>query len=199
MQVNARPKRGPGSRLGFILRWAVLGLVLLGAVGYLAVPSFGSAINGGMRGIVDTVRRAVSPQLVLVHASTTKSSAATKDHPAANVTDGATNTDWQAADDGATLTFTIERPIDLGAVNLWNGAADPKTKALRTDLRRPAQLILTSQSGQSVTLDLNDIHDKQTPYFDLAGVETLTVKIAQTNGPSSAPVSLSEIEFLKKG
>jgi hypothetical protein len=199
MLASARPKRGFGTRIGFILRWAVLGLVLVAALGYVAVPSVGSAINGGLRGIVDNVRRIVSPSLVLVHPATTTASSTVKDHPAKNLTDGATNTDWQATDDGAVLTFTFERPIDLGAMNIWNGAADPKTKALRTDLRRPAQLILTSQSGQTVTIDLSDIHDKQTPYFDLSAVETLTVKISQTNGPGSAPVSLSEFEFLKKG
>jgi hypothetical protein len=199
MQASARPRRGLGARAGFVLRWAVLGLVLVGAVGYMAVPSVGSAINGGLRGLVDTVRGIVSPSLDLVHAASTRASLELKDHPAKNLSDGATNTDWQAADDSAVLTFTFERPINIGAMNLWNGAADPKTKALRTDLRRPAQLVLTSQTGQSVTIDLQDIHDKQTPYFDLSGVETLTIKITQTNGPASAPVSFSEFEFLKKG
>jgi hypothetical protein len=199
MQASARPKRGLGTRLGFIFRWAALGLLLVGAVGYMAIPSVGSAINGGLRGIVDGVRGFVSPQLLLVHPATTSATAEVKDHPAKNLTDGATNTDWQAADAGAAMSFKFERPIDLGAMNIWNGAADPKTKALRTDLRRAAQLILTSQSGQSVTIDLDDVHDKQVRYFDLSAVETLTIKISQTNGPASAPVSLSEFEFLKKG
>ena len=181
------------------MTWVLAGLVLLGAVGYLAVPSVGSAINGGVRGVVDTVRRMVSPALVLVSAADTEASDALKDHAATEVTDGATNSDWQATGSDQTLTFTFERPIDLGAVNIWNGSADPKTKVLRKDLRRPSKLELTSQSGQTTTIDLDDIHDRQVRYVDLSGVEALTIKILQTNGPSDAPVSLSEIEFLKKG
>ena len=69
-------------------------------------------------------------------------------------------------------------------MNIWNGSADPKTKVLRKDLRRPSKLELTSQSGQTTTIDLDDIHDRQVRYVDLSGVEALTIKILQTNGPS---------------
>jgi hypothetical protein len=199
MRSGARPRRGAGSRFRFIFKWVVAGLFALGAVGYLTVPSVGSLINGGIRGVAESVQRFVSPTLVLVHASEATASSAVGEHPASNVTDGATNTDWQGAGSDQTLTFTFERPIDLGALNLWNGAADPKTKALRTDLRRPSKLELTSQSGQSTTIDLDDIHDRQIRYVDLGGVETLTIRVLETNGPASAPVSFSEIEFLRKG
>jgi hypothetical protein len=182
-----------------VMTWVLGGLLLLGAVGYLAVPSVGSAINGGVRGMFNAIRGIVSPTLVLVSASESDASDALKDHAASEVIDGATNSDWQANGSDQTLTFTFERPIDLGAVNIWNGAADPKTKVLRKDLRRPSQLELTTQSGQTTTIDLDDIHDRQVRYVDLSGVEALTIKILQTNGPSEAPVSLSEIEFLKKG
>ena len=50
-----------------------------------------------------------------------------------------------------------------------------------------------------MTIDLDDVHDRQVRYFDLAAVSTLTIKIGQTNGPASAPISLSEFEFLAKG
>ena len=123
--------------------------------------------------MVDTVRRIVSPALVLVSAADAEASDALNDHAASEVTDGATNSDWQAAGTDQTLTFTFERPIDLGAVNIWNGSADPKTKVLRKDLRRPSKLELTSQSGQTTTIDLDDIHDRQVRYVDLSGVEAL--------------------------
>jgi hypothetical protein len=198
MRAGTAPRRGIGSRLRFVVGWALAGLVVLGAIGYVAVPSVGSAINGGVRGAVDTVRKIVSPTLVLVHADGTDASDSIKDHAASKVTDGATNSDWQADGEHPTLTFTFERPIDIGALNLWNGAADAKTKALRTDLRRPSQLLLTAQNGQTATIDLDDIHDRQVRYVDLSGVEELVVEIVQTNGPDDAPVSLSEIEFLRK-
>jgi hypothetical protein len=198
MRSGASPRRGVGTRLRFIVGWALAGLVVLGAIGYVAVPSVGSAINGGLRGAINAVGRIVSPTLVLVHADSTDASDAIKDHQAAKVTDGATNSDWQADGRRPTLTFTFERPIDIGALNLWNGAADPKTKALRTDLRRPSQLVLTTQSGQEATIDLDDIHDRQVRYVDLSAVEELVIEVRETNGPDDAPVSLSEIEFLRK-
>jgi hypothetical protein len=192
-------RRGLGTRFQFVIRWALAGLIVLGAVGYVAVPSVGSLINGGIRGVVDQARRILSPSLTLVHAATSQTNTSVTDHPAKNVTDGATNTDWQADGDQLFLTFTFERPIDLGAMNIWNGAADSKTKALRTDLRRPAQLLLETQSGQTATIDLDDIHDKQVRYVELSAVETLTIRVVQTYGPADAALALSELEFLKKG
>lgn len=199
MRSGVAPNRGLGTRFRFVLRWALAGLVLLGVAGYVAVPSMGSLVNGGIRGVVDQVRRIASPSLTLVHAATTQASSTVTDHPAKNVTDGATNIDWQGDGDELVLTFTFERPIDLGAMNIWNGAVDSATKVLRTDLRRPAQLVLETQTGQTATIDLDDIHEKQVRYVDLSAVETLVIRVVQTYGPADVPLALSELEFLKKG
>jgi hypothetical protein len=199
MRTGVARSRGLGTRLRFVASWALAGLIILGAVGYVAVPSVGGLINGGIRGVVDQARRIVSPTLTLVHADATEANSALKDHPAKNITDGATNTDWQADGDELVLTFTFERPIDLGAMNIWNGAVDSKTKTLRTDLRRPAQLLLETQSGQTATIDLDDLHDKQVRYFELSAVETLTIHVVQAYGAADAALALSELEFLKKG
>jgi len=199
MKAGAQAGLRSGRRIMTYVRLAAGLLVVVGIFGYVGIPSVQKFVNeavggGGISGIVDNIRRFVSPTLEPVRPTSVTASQELKDHPGRLAFDTFTNTDWEASGTSPSLTITFKEPVDLGAVIVHSGAADTFV-----DLRRPASLELAFSDGTSQTLTLKDEHDPQT--FDLSAskVDSVTITIVETNGPAGAPVSLSELEFFRKG
>lgn len=176
-----------------------LGLVVaVGIFGYVGIPSFRGAVDqalsGGLPGIASRISGIVSPRLTIVRPVKVTASSELPGHAADLMFDTFTNTDWQGTGATPTITVTFKDKVDLGAVILHLGNADKFV-----DLRRPAKIELDFPDGTSATITPQDVHDSQTFTLEAKGVDTVTIKILATNGPASAPVSISEIEFFQKG
>jgi hypothetical protein len=188
--------RGALKGLGLV-RVALGVVVAIGIFGYIGIPSFQGMINGviggGIPGILDRITSIVSPTLTIERPIKVAASSEVEDHPAAKLFDTFTNTDYRAGD-APTITVTFKEKLDLGAVYFHIGNADAFV-----DFRRPATLELTYPDGSTATITLEDLHDPQ--QFDLSapGVDSVQIKVTATNGPAGAPVSISEIEFFRKG
>jgi hypothetical protein len=175
-----------------------LGLIVaVGIFGYIGIPSFqgmiNQAISGGIPGIVDTIRKAVAPTLEIERPVSVSASSEVTDHPARLLFDAATNTDWQGTDKVPSITVTFEEKVDLGAVILHIGSAEGFV-----DTRRPAELTFTFPDGSTQKITLEDVADSQTFDMSASKVDTLVITVTATNGPETAPISISEIEFFKK-
>jgi hypothetical protein len=57
---------------------------------------------------------------------------------------------------------------------------------------------LTFEDGRVEVINLQDVNTKQEHRFDASAVESLEIRVLSTNGPESAPVTISEIEFFRK-
>jgi hypothetical protein len=175
-----------------------LGLIVaVGVFGYIGIPSFqgyvNQAISGGIPGIVDNIRKVVDPSLVIERPTSITASSEVKNHPASLLFDAATNTDWQGTDKAPTITATFKQKVDLGAVILHIGSSKGFV-----DTRRPAELTFTFPDGSSKKVTLKDVPDPQTFDLSASNVDSVVITVTGTNGPESAPVSISEIEFFKK-
>jgi hypothetical protein len=179
----------------------LLGIVVaIGFLGYIGIPSIRGTIDGALSGgpqhILDNVRKAIAPtpQIVTPTAVTSGDpSADVKDHPATLVWDKATNTDWQTNSKTPSLTVTFKDKIDLMFVLVY-----PGNSAKFVDFRRPSKLELDFPDGSSQVIDLADTKDKQSFSVTKDGIDSLVIKILDTNGPDTAPISISELEFNKK-
>jgi hypothetical protein len=186
-------------RSGRALLGVLMGAVVaVGIFGYVGIPSFTGMVNGvisgGIPGIINRIQGLVSPTLTIERPISVVASTEVADHPATKLFDTFTNTDWQGEGESPKVTVTFKDELDLGAVYLHIGNADAFV-----DTRRPAALLLTFSDGSTTTITLEDVHDPQ--QFDLgaSGVDSVVIEVTSTNGPGGAPVSISEIEFFKKG
>ena len=175
-----------------------LGLIVaVGIFGYIGIPSFQGfvqkSIGGGIPGIIDSIRKMVAPTLVIERPVSITASSEVKDHPARLLFDAATNTDWQGTDKVPTITATFKEKVDLGAVILHIGSS----KAF-VDTRRPAELTFTYPDGSSQKITLKDVADSQTFDLSASNTDSVVITVTATNGPETAPIAISEIEFFKK-
>lgn len=198
MKAGARSGVRSIMRLRSLLQIGLGLVVAVGIFGYVGVPSFhkyiDEAIGGGIPGAIDNIRKIVSPTLEPVRPVTVTASEEIKGHEGRLAFDTYTNTDWEANGATPSLTITFKTPVDLGAVIVHSGSENSFV-----DMRRPATLQLTFSDGTSTTLNLEDVHDLQT--FDLSAskVDSVQIKVVDTNGPTGTPVVLSELEFFSKG
>lgn len=170
-----------------------------GLVGYIAVPGIHSTVDnflsGGIPAIIDRIQGLVNPKLTPVRPVSEEASSEVKDHPVSMMFDTFTNTDWQGSDKVPTITVKLKDKVDIGAV-----IVRPGSSSAFVDLRRPSKLAFDFPDGTSITVDLEDKKDAQTfTSVTAKGVDSFVIRILATNGPESAPISISEIEIFKKG
>lgn len=175
-----------------LARGALAILVGLGVIGFIAIPSLRTTVLNGGAGLVDQVRRFIAPSIEIVHPIGAAGSSQSEGHEATKVIDTFTNTDWQALEDGPSVTLTFQEPIDLGAVFVHNGAATGFV-----DLRRPSRLRFAFPDGTVREIDLVDDHKPQQFTVEARSIDRVVVTVLGTNGPAGAPVALSEIEFFR--
>jgi hypothetical protein len=200
------PRQGIGGMMRNLAkgRSALVGLlgifVAIGFLGYIGIPSvhgmIDGALSGGPQHILDNVRKAIAPtpQIVTPTSVTSGDPAAdVKNHPPALVWDKATNTDWQTTSKTPSLTVTFKDKIDLMFVLVY-----PGNSAKFVDFQRPSKLEIDFPDGTSQVIELADTKDKQSFAVAKDGIDSLVIKVLDTNGPATAPISISELEFNKK-
>jgi hypothetical protein len=203
---KAAPKGGGGIRgllKGVGLVRGLIGLVVaVGIFGYIGIPSFQGVVNrvadpilhGGPTQIVDNIRKLVAPSPVVERPIAVTATSETKGHEAAKVIDGRSNTDWQGTDKALEITVTFKAPIDLGWVIVYPGNSQSFV-----ELRRPSKIEFVLPDGSTKQITLQDVKDKQTFEIGAGTLDHLTIRILDDNGPETAPISISELEFFKKG
>jgi hypothetical protein len=200
------PRQGFGAMMRNVAkgRSAVVGLlgifVAIGFLGYIGLPSVhgmvDGALSGGPQHIIDNLRKAIAPTPQIVTPTSVTSgdpTADVKNHPPTLVWDKATNTDWQTTSKTPSLTVTFKDKIDLMFVLVY-----PGNSANFVDLQRPATLRITFPDKTFQDINLADTKDKQSFPVSKDGIDSLTITVLDTNGPATAPLSISELEFNKK-
>jgi hypothetical protein len=187
-----------------IVRGLLAVVVAIGIFGYVGIPSFQGMVNsaldpitrGGPTQIIENIRKLVAPKPAQVTPRPEDVTATTEleGHEARRIADLATNTDWQATDNVPVLTVRFEEPVDMLSV-----IVRPGNGASFAEFRRPATLEFVFPGGSTKRIDLEDTKDPQT--FEMTGdnVDVLVIRVVDTNGPDAAPISISEIEFFRKG
>ena len=174
-----------------------LAIVVVLGIGYISVPSIQGTMNGivagGPQKIIDNVRKVIAPTPQIVTPVSITASSEVAGHPATMVWDKATNTDWQGNDKTPTLTVKFKDKIDLMFVLVYSG-----NSAKFVDFRRPSKIQIVFPDGTTQDIDLADTKDKQSFAVSKDGIDSLQIRILDTNGPDSAPISISELEFNKK-
>ena len=94
---GSRSVRTTWMRLNYVVRWVLTGLVLVGVVGYIAIPTVQGVVNRGIRTATEEIRRFIAPTPLAVRPISAASSDETADHPAADAVDKTSNSWWQAA------------------------------------------------------------------------------------------------------
>ena len=203
---KAAPKtggiRGLLGKIGIVR--GLLGLVVaIGIFGYVGIPSFRGMVtsavdpllHGGPMQVIENIRKIVSPKpaQVVPRPEDVTASSEVKGHEARLIRDGSTATDWQGTDKVPEITVKFEEPIDLGWVIVTSG-----NSAAFADMRRPSALEFDFPDGSTKRIDLEDTKEPQT--FELSGgvISSVVIRVVDTNGPESTPISISEIEFFKK-
>ena len=207
-RIDSMQKAAPkGGGIGGMLKGigAVRGilalLIALGIIGYIAVPSFQGIVartldpvlHGGPGQVVENIRKLVAPTPVVERPVAIEASSQLAGHEASKLVDTFSNTDWQGTDKAPEISVTFEQPIDLLSVIVHPGNSDAFV-----DLRRPSALEFVLPDGSTKRVDLEDVKDPQTFDLGVNGVETLVIRVVDTNGPEVAPISISELEFFKK-
>lgn len=193
MRPGGSSGRPSGIQVAYVLRWALSILVGLGVVSYAVVPGVQGLVNGFVTDTFEQARRIVAPRLVIERPVAIEATDERPDHGAELLFDRAPGSHWEAAGDAPAVTVVFDEPIELGAIIVYNGAAQGFV-----DLRRASVLEVVFPDGTSRRLTLEDVHEAQT--LDLAGPATdrVTVRVADTDGPADAPVAISELEFFAK-
>jgi hypothetical protein len=180
-------------RVRYVVTWALSGLVLLGVVGYVAIPTMSGLVNRVVRDGATEIRRFFAPTPVAVRPVEAASSDAAADHPAFDAVDKRTDTWWQSTGERPAMTAMFQQPVGL-----WQVIVTTYKGPDYAEVRRPAKLTFTSDGGGSRTIDLQDVDTPQVFPLDLEGVGTVEVTIESTNGPAGAPIVLTELEFFTK-
>ncbi|HEX8959591.1 MAG TPA: zinc ribbon domain-containing protein, partial [Solirubrobacterales bacterium] len=194
MSAEAGRAAGGGSRIAKVIQALVALLLVASVAGYLALPSFQGMVNSAVSGAVGQITRLVNPKLNPIRPSSVTSSDQLAGHPASQMFDKYSNTDWRASGQQPSANVAFDHRFDLGALIVHAGSADNFTAT-----RRPAKLMLTFSDGTSTTLDLKDDNSPQTITVDKQGIDGFVLTVVATNGPASQPVVISEIEVFEKG
>ena len=167
----------------------------MGIFGYVGIPSFEGTINraisGGIRGLsIPSARPSHRPSVIERPVSDDREQRGADD-PARLLFDAATNTDWQGTDKVPSITVTFKGKVDLGAVVL------PSDRPRLRRSRRPAKLTFTFPDGSTQKIALEDISDFADLDLSASNVDTVVMTITATNGPETAPISISRSSLKK--
>lgn len=188
--------RGSGMgriRIRQAIEWGLGLLVVLGIVGYIAVPSMQQVVNRAASTGITTVQRMLNPRLEPVRPTEFEASGQLDEHGIEKLFDKYANTDWRASGGQPTVMVRFAEPFDLGALIVYSGASQKFTET-----RRPAKLELTFPDGSATVIDLKDDNVKQEITVDKSGIDGFELKVLESYGPPDAPVTISEIEVFAR-
>ncbi|WP_432138326.1 NADase-type glycan-binding domain-containing protein [Streptomyces sp. bgisy154] len=189
--LRRRVRAGSGSGVRLLVILAVL--VALVAGGFLLLPA-GRALFEDTRDKLGEAKP-VTPV-------DTGASAEVPRHPAANTTDGLSNSYWGAPAPGASVTYTFRTPFRLVDLIVTNGAsADPEDyarqgRALQLDLE------VTTADGEKRRKEIT-LSDKPGPQTVPTGFSDVTsVRLVLRSPAGLTPgrhLALAEVEFFQRG
>jgi len=191
----AKAAGGGGGRIGKIIAAVLMLAIVVSLAGYVAVPSFQGMVNSALSGAVNSVSRIINPKFV--HVYPIPSAVTTSDqlagHPASQMFDTYSNTDWRANGQQPSVTVKFDQKFDLGVMHIFSGASDNFAA-----FRRPKTLLFNFSDGSSVTVDLQDDKTMQTMSVAKNGIDSFTMTVTATYGPTNQPLVISEIEVYAK-
>ena len=114
--------------------------------------------------------------------------------PVTNLWDRNPSSEWRGTDANPTFSVSFEQPIDLMFLIVHNGSPGDAFVANR----RPSKIEVVFPDKSSKVIDLEDKHEIQSFEVSANGIDELTIKVLETNGPKDAPISVSEFEFNMK-
>ena len=193
---------GKGFDLGLVLRkfyrrarLVVALLILIGGLGYGAIPSLRSAVDRRFDNTKTRVETLVHPAYVPVHPLSVTQNMAIAGHPGRLAVDEFTNTYWLAPwnpDKEPMLTLNFAQKVTLKEMIFYSGV-----DADYVAYGRPSVLHLVFSNGNSDTITPQDTDKPQTLSISGAtGITSVEVQIAGVYpGNKGSNVAITEIEL----
>lgn len=203
-------RRAGGGLLGGYagLRKIVALLAVIGIGVGFALPSVRTTVSDGVSDGVARVRRLINPQYEKVNPAEggVAANAATDEHPASLLVDGARNTFWSApaGAENVIIAIVFAEPTDIDRLGITPGAQDSARPELFLSQPRPRDLLvaLVGDDGQAVTKQIT-VGDN--PDFQTFGIERDDVRQVQivVQGCYPSPsggqeCSIAELELFRK-
>ena len=179
-----------------LLRRGVAVLVVIGGLGYAAVPDLRQKMNAEVVAGRQGIAKMIFGTYVPVRAVKATSTSSDKLHPASNAVDGHWNTFWATPVSGPRrLTLTFQEPVTLRKALIRGGIVGN----LRGS-QRPRTLHLVYPSGKGQDLNLSDVTDPQEFSLDSGGkISSLEIYVQATYANvETKEVTISEVELFTK-
>jgi uncharacterized OB-fold protein len=211
-EAGWRPRRvGPPNVMGVVwrvIRLAVVGLIAVGLLAFLLVPSFHNFVVNRVTTAVSTVRKAIFPHYDAVYATGASASTSIAGHLPNLATDSHNNTYWAArvGDPGPFLKVSFRDPVDLAQIGFDSGAAGTAPADDFTAQPRPHAVHLVFSNGTATDLSLRDENPavaKNAQFYPVDAkqvtfVEIHIMSVYPTAGAAPSSVAIAEVEFRVK-
>jgi hypothetical protein len=172
----------------------LVGLVVVGAAGFVLVPGFHDAVTGA----ANQIRIDVAPNYVPVHIAGPATGPSIAGHGPTMAFDGFSNTYW-AAPASATqpsIHAGFSPPADIAKVLITPGdpsdfESQPRPHTIRLDFMDAKGVVVFTKQ-----FDLQDTQDFQTLDVDANGAASITITVLSVyQSTSGKNVSITEVEF----
>ena len=211
-EAGWRPHRvGPPNVMGLIwrvVRLALVGLIAVGLLAFLLVPSFHSLVVNRVTSGVTTVRKAFFPRYDAVYATGASASTSIAGHLPTLAIDKFNNTYWgaQPSDHKPFLKVSFHDPVDLAQIGFDSGAAGTAATDDFLAQPRPKEVHLVFSNGTTATLTLKDEDPKVAKNAQFYPVEAKQITFVEihidsvfaTAGAAPSSVAIAEVEFRVK-
>ena len=197
--VRRRGGRAGAARrqAGKMIRRVIAVALVLAALVYALYQPFRGAINTAAVGLWSQVTGIFEAKLNPVRPIKVTATAQTTGHPAALVSDNASNTFWAApVNPEPALVFTFDHPVDLRKAIVHSGnAADLQST------HRPEKVHLAFSTGKTYDMVLADTPDAQeVPIENSAGATSVELHVVGLHRSlNGTDVAISEIELFEAG
>jgi hypothetical protein len=174
----------------------VIGIALIvGGLVYATWAPFRGWTNDRVGEGKAKVMSIIHPQYTPVHPLEVTGASALKDHPAAALSDGFTNTFWAApATDKAVVTMRFDHPVDVRRALIRIGVSGNFQGT-----NRPHDLHLVFSNGKTQDLSLDDKPEAQEVSLKTGGkVTTIEIHVASMYKATSDAVAITEVELFAK-
>ena len=137
----------------------------------------------------------IRPEYTPVHPFQVTGGAELKDHAAAALSDGFTNTFWAApVGDKAFVTLKFDHPVDVSRALIRIGISGNFQGS-----NRPHDLHIVFSTGKTQDVSLDDKADPQEVKFKAGGdVTSMEIHVASLYKASSDSVAITEVELFSK-
>ena len=172
----------------------LVGVVVVGAAGFVLVPGFHDAVTGA----VNQVRMDVAPNYVPVHVAGQATGPAIAGHGPTMAFDGFNNTYWAAPASASqpSVRASFSPPADIAKVLVTSGdpsdfESQPRPRTIQLDfMDAKGGVVFTKQ------FDLQDVKDFQTLDVAASGAASVVITVLSVyQSTAGKNVSITEVEF----